>query len=305
MKNKDADITAIVLTYNEELHIRRCLENLLHLTDQVFVIDSFSTDKTVEIAEEMGATVLQHKWENSYAKQFNWALDNCPIQTKWILRLDADEYLMPDTIEYLRTNLSCLPESVTSLSLSLARVWMGRTIHLGTGKIILKRVFRYKIGRCEERLMDEHIQTSFGKDEVIHYQFADDNQNDILWWSHKHVNYAVREAFDLLDIEYNLLGNAIDDSRKEIGQQASSKRKMKHLYCRLPLFWRAFAYFFYRYFLRMGFLEGKEGFCWHFFQGLWYRMLVDASIFEIKKKCGNDPEKMRDYIKSHYHITLD
>ena len=304
MINNSVDVSAIVLTYNEEIHIRRCIDNLLQLTDQIFVIDCFSTDKTVEIAKEMGVFVLQHKWENNYAKQFNWALDNCLIKTKWVLRLDADEYLMPETIEYIRKELSALPDDVTSLSLSLARIWMGRTIHFGTGKVILKRLFQYKIGRCEERLMDEHIQTSSGRDLIINYQFADDNLNDILWWSHKHVNYAVREAFDLLDIELNLLGNATNDSNKEIGQQASQKRKTKHRYSTAPLFWRAFAYFIYRYILRLGFLEGKEGFCWHFFQGLWYRMLVDATVFEIKKRCGNDPETIRNYISDHYHIAL-
>ena len=90
-------ISAIVLTYNEEIHIRRCLENAFRIAEEVFVIDSFSTDRTVEIAKEMGAVVLQNKWVN-YAVQFNWALDNAPIKTEWVIRFDADEYLEDELI---------------------------------------------------------------------------------------------------------------------------------------------------------------------------------------------------------------
>lgn len=304
MNNSSADISAIVLTYNEEIHIRRCIDNLLQLTDQIFIIDSFSTDKTVEIAKEMGATVLQHKWENNYAKQFNWALSNCSIKTKWVLRLDADEYLYPETIKELDTVLYRVDDEITGIIIKRRHIFLNKWMKNGTYPVSLLRVFRTGIGRCEQRLMDEHILLSKGKTIELESDFADNNLNDLLWWSHKHVNYAIREAFDLLDIEYNLLGNALDDSNKEIGHQASNKRKTKHRYTRLPLFWRAFAYFVYRYFLRLGFLEGKEGFCWHFFQGLWYRMLVDATVFEIKKKCGNDPEAIRKYITEHYHIAL-
>jgi len=303
--NESLDLTTIILTFNEELHIRRCLENVRQFSRQIFVIDCFSTDKTVEIAQELGATVLQHKWENSYAKQFNWALENCPVSTTWVLRLDADEYLFPEAIEELRQTLPTLADDVTALEMPLARIWMGRRIYRGTGKIMLKRLFRYGIGRCESRLMDEHIVTSRGRDAAMKNGFADDNLNDLSWWAHKHVNYAIREAVDLLDIEFDLLGHEkVSGKQDKIGEQAAAKRRIKHRYAGMPLFWRAFAYFIYRYFLRLGFLEGKEGFCWHFFQGLWYRMLVDAKVFEIRKVCGNDPQKIRDYVETHYHISL-
>ncbi|MBT8324190.1 MAG: glycosyltransferase, partial [Winogradskyella sp.] len=91
MSNKQ-DLSVIILTYNEEIHIKRCIESVGQIASSIFVVDSFSTDKTIEIAKGLNANVIQHTWENSHAKQFNWALDNLPIKTKWVLKLDADEY---------------------------------------------------------------------------------------------------------------------------------------------------------------------------------------------------------------------
>lgn len=152
--------------------------------------------------------------------------------------------------------------------------------------------------------MDEHIQLREGITHQTKFGFADDNLNDLSWWTQKHIGYAIREAVDLLDIEFDLTGAGTTDRNKQIGAQALAKRKLKHKYARLPLFGRSFAYFCNRYFLHLGFLEGKEGFLWHFFQGWWYRTLVDAKIFEIKKACGNDKEKILHYLKEKYNISL-
>ncbi len=108
-----------------------------------------------------------------------------------------------------------------------------------------------------------------------------------------------------MNIELNILNDNDTAVKLEIGEQAKNKRHKKNLYSRLPLFWRAFAFFLYRYILRFGFLEGKEGFCWHFFQGLWYRMFVDLKILEIKKTCGNDVKAIREYVSSHYNVSLE
>jgi len=296
------DIAVVVLTYNEEIHIRRCLENIRQFSDRIFVVDSFSTDRTVEIAKEMGAVVAQNKWENNHAKQFNWGLDHLPFDSKWILRLDADEYLYPETIAEIRELIPTLPDDVTSLSMPRALVWMGNTIRFGTGKVILTRFFRRGFGRSEEKLMDEHIVTSSGRNLQLKGAFVDDNLNDLSWWAHKHVNYAVREAVDLLNIEYGFLEQGSETSN--LNRQAACKRNRKCRYARLPLFWRSFAYFLYRYFLRGGFLEGKRGFLWHFLQGWWYRTLVDAKVFEIKRACGGDPGRIAAYVEEKYHISL-
>lgn len=299
------DLSAIILVYNEELHIRRCLENLSTIAKSVFVIDCYSQDRTVEIASEFpNVTILQNKWVN-YATQFNWALENAPIKTKWVLRLDADEYLTDELKEELETKLPSLSDEYTGIVVPLRRVFLGRTIRRGgTGHIKMLRIFQYGKAKSEVRMMDEHIELLEGKAIEFEGEFADDNLNDISWWTQKHIGYAIREAVDLLDIEYGLTGSADADEHINISEEALAKRRRKHKYAKQPLFWRSFIYFCYRYFFKLGFLEGKEGFMWHFFQGWWYRTLVDAKVWEIKKACGSDVNKIKDYLKTKYNISV-
>ena len=299
------DLSAIILVYNEELHIRRCLENLSTIAKYVFIIDCYSQDRTVEIASEFpNVTILQNKWVN-YATQFNWALENAPIKTKWVLRLDADEYLTDELKEELETKLPSLSDEYTGIVVPLRRVFLGRTIRRGgTGHIKMLRIFQYGKAKSEVRMMDEHIELLEGKAIEFEGEFADDNLNDISWWTQKHIGYAIREAVDLLDIEYGLTGSADADEHINISEEALAKRRRKHKYAKQPLFWRSFIYFCYRYFFKLGFLEGKEGFMWHFFQGWWYRTLVDAKVWEIKKACGSDVNKIKDYLKTKYNISV-
>ena len=299
------DLSVIILTYNEEIHIRRCLENVIQFANDIFIIDSFSTDHTLDIAKEFSNVhILQNKWENNYARQFNWGLENASIRTKWILRLDADEYLLPELIEELQAKLPSLPENISGIIFNRRHIFMDKWMKRGIYPVKLLRVFRYGKGICEQRLMDEHIQLIEGHAVEFEYDFCDHNLNDLSWFCHKHVNYAIREAVDLLDIELDLTGAAETDKHKEISKQALQKRMKKHKYARQPLFWRSFAYFCYRYFLKGACLDGKIGFIWTFLQGWWYRTLVDAKIFEIKRACGNDKEKIIKYLKEKYNISL-
>lgn len=298
------DLSVIILTYNEELHIRRCLENVLPFAKKVFVVDCFSTDKTKEIASHLGAEVVEHAWPGNQAEQFNWALDNLPISTEWVLRLDADEYLLPELVEELREKLPTLPEDVTGIIFNRRHIFMGQWMRRGIYPVKLLRVFRYGKGMCEQRLMDEHIQLTEGRAVEFEHDFCDHNLNNLSWFCHKHVNYAIREAVDLLDIELDLTGAAESDNGKEISPQALAKRMKKHQYAKQPLFWRSFAYFCYRYFLKGACLDGKVGFIWTFLQGWWYRTLVDAKVFEIKRQCGNDKEKIKALLRREYGIRL-
>lgn len=299
------DLSVIILTYNEELHIRRCLENVALIAKDIYIIDSFSTDKTLDIAKEYpNVHILQNKWENNYAQQFNWGLEHSNISTDWVLRLDADEYLLPELVEELREKLPTLPEDVTGIIFNRRHIFMGQWMRRGIYPVKLLRVFRYGKGMCEQRLMDEHIQLTEGRAVEFAHDFCDHNLNNLSWFCHKHVNYAIREAVDLLDIELDLTGAAETDSEKEISPQALAKRMKKHQYAKQPLFWRAFAYFCYRYFLKGACLDGKVGFIWTFLQGWWYRTLVDAKVFEIKRQCGNDREKIKALLLREYGIRL-
>lgn len=306
MKNNKntLDLSVVILTYNEEIHIQRCIDNIKGIARKIYIVDSFSTDNTVLIAQKNNVDVFQHIWENNYAKQLNWGLDNLPINTEWILRLDADELLTSELINELKCKLPLVQVGINGIILKRRYIFLGKWIKRGIYPVKLLRIFRYNKGRCEQRWMDEHIQLINGKTVEFDHDFIDHNLNDLQWWVLKHLNYAKREAIDLLDIEYNILGNAKIDREKQIGKQAFQKRKVKHIYCRQPLFFRAFIYFFYRYFLKMGFFDGLESFLLHFLQGWWYRTMVDYYIYEIKKKCGKNKERMISYIKEKYNLDL-
>lgn len=299
------NLTVVVLTYNEELHIRRCLENVAPIAKRVVIVDSFSTDKTLEIAREFpNVDILQNKWENNYANQFNFGLDKGNITTKWVLRLDADEYLTKELVEELKTKLPGLPEDVSGIVLKRRHIFLDKWMKRGIYPVKLMRIFRNGKGRCENRLMDEHIQLSEGRAVEFEHDFCDHNLNNLSWFCHKHVNYAIREAVDLLDIEFDLTGSAATDDSKNISAQAIAKRRKKHAYARKPLFWRSTAYFLYRYILKGAFLEGKEGFLFSFLQGWWYRTLVDAKVLEIKRKTGGDRERIKALLAEEYGIRV-
>ena len=267
------DISAVILVGREKLHIKRCLEKLQPLeARQIFVVESQPSDGTHEIAVEMGAVTVFNKWPGLYAKQFNWALDNLPIQAKWVLRMDADEYLTPETIERLKEGLPKLPEGVSGLTLELKRRFMGGEIRHGTNGIRLLRIFKHGIGRCEERAMDEHILVSKGRCIDFDGAFYDDNLNTFEWWQEKHRGYAKREALDAISL--------FNNSERLKNPSVTDRKKIK--YYRWPPYIRAFAYFFLRYVVKRGFLDGRAGWRWHFWQGLWYRWIVDIEIGKMK-----------------------
>ncbi|MBR1712235.1 MAG: glycosyltransferase family 2 protein [Alloprevotella sp.] len=296
------DLTVVVLTYNEGLHIRRCLEKAWEYAAHVFVVDSMSTDSTVEVCRELGAQVVQHPWPGNQAEQFNWALDNVEIPTGWILRLDADEYLLPELVDELYEKLPRMPVEVTSLSLSRARTYCGKRLRYSVaGDVRIVRLFRKGTARYEQRIMDEHLLILGGETRELEHQFVDDSLLTVGSFTDKHNNYASREAALLLDAEFGLSGHS--DSAGPEGS-AGKKRRQKARYARMPLFWRAVAYFLYRYIFRLGFLDGAAGFQWDFFQGLWYRMLVDAKIHEAKRLCGTDKELLRAHIRERLGVTL-
>ena len=129
---------------------------------------------------------------------------------------------------------------------------------------------------------------------------VDANLNDLTWWTEKHNGYATREMADMLMMEYGL-----DDRGKEVqakfwGTEEQRKRWLKVKYIKAPLFLRPFINFNIRYILKGGFLDGKEGFIWHFLQGFWYRFLVDAKIYEIKKRFGWNDKRIKAFIKETY-----
>jgi glycosyltransferase involved in cell wall biosynthesis len=300
-----AAVTVVILTYNEEIHIERCIRSLQPIASRIFIVDSFSTDNTVEIAESLGAVVAQRKWKN-YADQFQWGLDNCGGDGGWVMRMDADEYLEPDLQGELTGLLASLASGVAGVYIRRKVFFYGKWIrHGGFYPHTLLRVWRHGQGRIEQRWMDEHIVLPHGASTVMAQgHLVDDNLKGITFWINKHNSYASREMVDLLNNKYPLFPR--DDQIKENEDpQAKWKRLMKDkVYSRLPPGLRAGLYFFYRYVVRLGFLDGSKGFLWHFMQGFWYRLLVDIKVMEIEGKCQGDVEKIKLVLKQEHGIAL-
>ena len=278
-------IAVVILTFNEEIHIERCIRSAQRVTDQIVIVDSFSTDETCAIAQSLGAVVYQHKFENQ-ARQFNWALENCDIKAQWIWRLDADEYIEPTLAEKALNAIEHIAEDVNGIYVNKKIVFMGQPLlHGGWYPAPQIKIIRRGFGGSEDKWIDEHLVIFSGNTISVDGDQTDDNLNDLTWWSHKHVNYASREAINTLMIEYGLINQEKEVQPKFFGTNAERKRWLKMKYAKTPLFVRPFINFFIRYILKGGFLDGKRGFIWHFFQGFWYRMLVDAKIYELKMKC--------------------
>lgn len=282
-------ITAIILTMNEEKNIGPCIESIKDVVSKIIVVDSGSSDNTVKIAEREGAYVIKHKFIH-YADQFNWALDNLDIDTKWILRIDADERLTEELSKEINKELLNNENEITGYIFKLRIYFMNRWIkHGGVYPFKKLMLFKYKIGRLENRRKDAHSVVAYGKvkelrNDALHYDFK-----DLKTWVNKHNWYVDREVLDYFDVK---LPEESDLSDKKI----TKTRKFKNnFYYKLPILIRSKLYYFYRYYFKLGFLDGKEGKIFHFLQAYWYRFLVDARIYEMKatKNSINDLEELK------------
>lgn len=297
------DISVIILTFNEEKHIARCIKSLSIFTDKVFIVDSGSTDKTVEIAKSLGAEVAVNQWIN-YATQFNFGIENNPFKTKWLMRMDSDEYVLPELSDEINQNLSKTLDEVSGMYIKRRVIFFEKWIKHGAFyPMWLLRIWRNGHGICEESWMDEHIKLFQGKTIQLQNDLVDHNLNNITWWTQKHNLYTIREVIDILNIKYNFRDFAAVEP-KLFGSQEERKRYLKVKYASVPLFTRPFFYFIYRYFLRFGFIDGKQGLMWHFLQGFWYRFLIDVKIYEIYQRVGKDKQAIIDFFKTEYGKDL-
>lgn len=298
----------IILTFNEEHHIGRALSSVAGIASEMFVIDSFSTDRTVEIAKAHGAIVIQHPFIN-YARQFQWALDNAPISANWIMRLDADEVIEPDLATRIRTDLPGLPDDVVGINLKRKHIFLGCWIrHGGRYPLVLLRIWRRGHGRIEDRWMDEHMILSGGRTVTFDGGFADHNLKDLSFFTDKHNKYATREAIDVINQRRGLFRRDVDLVTEEGSRQAAITRWIKEkLYNRIPYQISTPAYLFYRIVFRLGFLDGKEGILYHCLQGFWYRLLVGAKVDELEQalKGIEDPVAMCAEIRRRTGFALD
>jgi len=297
-------ISAIILTYNESLHIRRCIESLLPVVDHIYVMDSYSTDTTLKIlAEYPSVTVSDNKFIN-YSSQFNHALDFFKINSDWVIRIDADEYLDDELAHFLKKTTPTLDDNIKGIYFNRYMTFMGKLLrHGGMSSYWMLRMWRNGYGRCESTWMDEHIILQDGDTINAKGKLIDDNLNTLSWWSHKHVDYSTREAIDILQKEMKTV-NSSALKGNIFGSTPEKIRFLKNIYNNIPLFIRPFIYFIYRYFFTLGFLDGKQGFLWCLFQGFWYRMLVDAKVYELKRSASKARGSVKDTVKKMYGYDI-
>jgi hypothetical protein len=219
--------------------------------------------------------VFSHPW-STYASQFQWALEQLPLRTPWVMRLDADERLTDELAKEIRGQIAVAAPDVAAFEIKRRVYFWGRWIkHGGYYPTWLLRIWRRGKATIESRRMDEHCVVTGGRVARLRHDLIDENHKGLTFWVDKHNRYADREVQDLL---------ASPVEQFSVAGQARRRRWLKtKLYRRAPRFVRAFAYWFLRYFLLLGFLDGRPGLVFHFLQGFWYRFLVDAKLEEAER----------------------
>lgn len=297
-------ISAIVMTLNEELNLNECLSSINDHVDDIIIVDSYSFDKTLEIAKEYTNKIYHNKWIN-YSTQYLWAIENTEIQNEWILRIDADERWTKEGFEELKKIIE--HDSADGVYVKMKIFFMGKWIKHGDFyPNYFLRVYKKSKGKMEDRWMDEHIKvdgkTVISNIEVIESNY--DRQKNISLWTDKHNKYSTREAIEFLIQKHNL--KSMDTVAKFWGNRTERKRWLKeNFYFKLPLFIRPFLYYIHRYIFKLGFLDGKEGFIFHYLHAFWYRFLVDVKVYQLEQLAKKENKSIPEVIKEHYGIDVE
>jgi glycosyltransferase involved in cell wall biosynthesis len=288
-----APVSVVVLTYNEERNLAACLESVAGWAARMFVVDSGSTDRTISIANQFGAEVFSHTFE-SHARQWQWALSTLPLDHVWVLALDADQALTAQLREDIALKLPRWTGSDAPAGAYVNRrqIFRGRWIRHGGyyPKYLLKLFRRDAVSIDVGDRVDHHFRVA-GQTAILDGDLIEDNlnENDISNWIAKHNRYAALQAS-----EEEARSREASRGGRFFGTPDDCTLWQKRVWNRLPLYVRPFAYFFYRYAIRLGFLDGKEGFIFHFMQALWYRLLVDINRDEQRRTAGGQRADARD-----------
>lgn len=276
-KLKKEKLAVIILTLNEELHIERCLNSLENLPCDIYVVDSFSTDNTEIICNRFNVKFFKRKYL-SYSDQFNWILNIIKENYTWCLKIDADEYLSENAKLDIDKFLNNLFHIYDGAAFNRRFIFLDKELKFG-GLAFLKstRLFKINNAYIENRMMDEHIVIN-GKTKLFNSKIYDHNIKNIDQWLLKHIDYSNREIKDYTSSEeIGLFDNKLILSNK-------IKRVLKYkIYYKIPFCIGPTLYFLYRYLILFGFLDGKQGFVFHFLQCYWYRLIVDIKKLNLNK----------------------
>jgi glycosyltransferase involved in cell wall biosynthesis len=276
----------VILTFNEEIHLPRLLQSIEALQAPVFILDSGSTDKTLDIASTHGATVAYHEFEN-HPRQWEFALNCFQIQTPWIIGLDADHVVSPELFDLLKNfDNQQIPENVKGIYFNRKNFFKGRWLkHGGYFPKYMLKMFRTGQGKSDINENSDHRFIVEGETIIWKKGYLlEENlkENDIRFWIEKHNRYS-----DLLareEVERIKQLRLQTNKPRFFGSPDERIAFLKNLWWQVPLYWRVFFYFFYRFFILLGFLDGKQGRIFHFMQAFWFRLLIDIKIEELLKK---------------------
>ena len=304
LKNQDnllivanTTLTIIILTFNSENSLAQVFGSCHKIAHRILVVDSYSTDKTVALANSLGCEVVQHPFEN-YSVQRNWAQQEGGLQPEsWVLHLDSDEVLSPELALSIQAAVRNAPPEVEGFLMQRLSYFLGRPIRYGhINPSWHLRLFRVSKGFCEDRLYDQHFVVP-GKTAKLKGLLLDLQLTTLEKWTAAHNRWSTAEAEEMRVQAHLQTQNPQRTLQASLrGDIRMKKRWLKtHFWYRSPLFLRGFVFFLYSYFLRLGFLDGKAGLVYHVLQSFWFRFLVDAKIWEARL----DAEQRKSESEAH------
>ncbi|TWI99239.1 exosortase/archaeosortase family protein [Mucilaginibacter frigoritolerans] len=272
----------IIITYNEEVHLPRLLQSISGLDAPVFILDSGSTDNTLQIAEQFGAVTLQHAFEN-HPKQWDFALKNFNIQTPWVICLDADQIVTDGLKERLKNFRDEDHPHLDGIYFNRKNFFKGSWIkHGGYSPFYLLKMIRYGAGYSDLNENMDHRFIVPGKTEIWKDGYIlEENlkENNISFWINKHNRYSDLVAQEEVERMQQLRSQTLQP--RFWGSPDERTAWLKQLWWKMPRYARPMIYFIYRMFFQLGILDGRTGIIFHFLQAFWFRLIVDIKIDEI------------------------
>jgi glycosyltransferase involved in cell wall biosynthesis len=278
-----APVSTLVLTYNEEPNIEACLRSVHGWCHEIFVLDSGSTDQTVAICLRYTDKIIVHPYTD-HASQVSWALSNLPLACDWMLFLDADNVVS----ELLKREFE---QALADDDLRIAGYYC-RHLHMFRNHPVrgLKSHWLRLIRRAQTRV-DQSELVDFrwildGETRILSGEIIESNrkENDIDFWIDKHQKFSYRMAIEEVLRNSGILKWSPELHPRIFGNYDEQMLWLKNRWYSMPLYIRPFLYFLYRYIFRLGFLDGMNGFLYHFLQAFWFRLIVDMKISELQQR---------------------
>lgn len=268
------NIVVVILTYNSDKIIKKTIKAAKKITNEIIILDSFSTDKTLKIAKEMKCQILKKKFIN-YSLQRNFIISKCNNKYEWQLHLDADEVVSRKLVNEIKEILKINKKEYSYL-IKRYPFFLKRRLRFGGASNWHQRFFPSKTTKVEETNYDQHFNSKLKSKNLkgIIYDFNIQNLSDWIITHNRWSNLSLKD--NLTKKNQNIVRGDL------FGNKIQQKRFFKNLYLSLPNIPRVLFLFIYKYVFLFGFLDGKPGFYYAVLNSLWFRMLIDAKKYEKK-----------------------